>query len=83
MARDRDRLGRAASRLVEYARAVSPGPDGSLAPPPLTLAEPALLLEVDYRACLRALRALTRGGRLRLDATDGARYRISVPAGEA
>ena len=75
---DRHQLGHAAARLLQYAQALAPHADG---PPPLTLAQLALLLELEYHACVRALQTLTRCRQIRVRVFSGLRYRIRPSAG--
>ena len=80
MAGDRHRLGHAAARLLQYAQSLAPHPAGSIGPPPLTLAQLALMLELEYHACVRALQTLTRRRQIRVRVFAGSRYQIRPSA---
>ena len=79
VAGDRTQPGHAAARLLQYARALAPHPGAETSPPPLTLAQLALMLELEYHACVRALQDLTRRRRLRVQVFAGPRYQIRLP----
>jgi hypothetical protein len=69
----------AAARLLAYAQALGPDAAGRPAPPPLTLVQLALVLQLNYYACVRALKALTRRRQLQVRVFPGPRYQIQLP----
>ena len=80
VAGDCNRLGHAAARLLQYAQALASHPEAPIGPPPLTLAQLALMLELEYHACVRALQTLTRRRLVRVRVSSGPRYQIRPSA---
>ena len=76
MALDPARRVQATARLMAYVAAIGPDEPGAAFPPPLTPAQLARMLELDYRSCARALQDLERRGAIRVLARGAPRYEL-------